>query len=130
MTNKRKDKSRMSNISAADVKALRDRTNMPMMECKAALTEANGNMEKAVELLRKKFKDAADKRVGRETAEGRIAVFIDPVQKIGAIIEVRCESTPSPRAICSFSSPDDLAKQVGLKNPATDGSAAGAAVRR
>ena len=84
----------MSQISAADVKALRDRTNVPMMECKAALTEAGGDMEKAVEILRKKNKDISDKKGDRETAEGRIAVYIDPAKKVGAIVEMRCESAP------------------------------------
>ena len=109
----------MSQISAAAVKALRDRTNMPMMECKTALTEANGDMDKAVELLRKKFKDAADKRVGRETAEGRIAVFVDPAQKAGAIVEMRCESPPVIKSEQFVQLANDVAKQVALKNPAT-----------
>ena len=74
-------------ISAADVMALRNKTNLPMMDCKAALTESGGDMEKAIEFLRKKFKDAAVKRGDRETAEGRVAVFIDPAKQIGAILE-------------------------------------------
>ncbi len=81
-------------ISATAVKTLRDRTNQPMMDCKAALTEANGDMEKAVELLRKRSKDVVDKKGGRETAEGRIAVFVDEGKKVGAILEMRCESPP------------------------------------
>lgn len=109
----------MSSISATDVKTLRDRTNMPMMECKAALAEAQGDMEKAVELLRKKFKDAADKRVGRETAEGRIAVYADPVQKVGAILELRCESAPVAKSDLFIQLADELAKQVALKAPAS-----------
>ena len=84
----------MSEISAADVKKLRDRTGMQMMKCKAALTEAGGDMEKAVELLRKQNKDAQDKAASRETTEGRIGVYIDNDARIGAIIEVRCESAP------------------------------------
>ncbi len=106
-------------ISAADVKTLRDRTNMPMMECKAALTEANGDMEKAVEILRKKFKDAADKRVGRETAEGRVAAFIDPSAKVGALVEVRCESAPVAKSEHFVQLANDVARQVALKAPAT-----------
>ena len=81
-------------ISANDVRTLRDRTNAPMMECKTALTEAGGDMEKAIEWLRKKAGSKIGNFAARETAEGRIATFIDPVQKIGAIIEVRCESAP------------------------------------
>jgi elongation factor Ts len=109
----------MSQISAAAVKTLRDRTNMPMMECKSALTEAQGDMDKAVELLRKKSKDAVDKRGGRETAEGRIAVYIDPAQKVGAIVEMRCESAPVAKGEHFVALANDVAKQVGLKNPAT-----------
>ena len=91
------------NISAAAVDQLRKRTGMQMMKCKAALTEANGDMEKAVEILRKSNKDAQDKVVNRETAEGRIGVFIDLAQQLGAIVELRCEAHPSPKAICSSS---------------------------
>jgi elongation factor Ts len=106
-------------ISAADVKNLRDRTNAPMMECKAALTEANGDMEKAVEILRKKSKDIQDKKVGRETAEGRIAVFVDPAQKIGAILDMRCESAPVAKSEQFVQLANDLAKHVALHNPAS-----------
>ena len=90
-------------ITAADVDALRKRTGMQMMKCKAALIEAGGDMEKAVEILRKSNKDAQDKVVNRETAEGRVGVYIDPAQQIGAIVEVRCESARWPRAPCSSS---------------------------
>ena len=68
----------MSTISATAVKALRDRTNAPMMDCKAALTEAGGDMEKAADILRKKNKAIQDKRGERETAEGRVAVLVQP----------------------------------------------------
>ena len=61
----------MSTISAAAVMALRNRTNAPMMDCKAALTEANGDMEKAAEILRKQNKTIQDKKGARETAEAR-----------------------------------------------------------
>ena len=82
------------NISAAAVKALRDRTNQPMMDCKAALIEAKGDNDKAVEILRKKSKDVQDKKVSREMAEGRIAAYVDAAQKVGALLEMRCESAP------------------------------------
>src|SRR4051794_5862965 len=84
----------MSTISAAAVKALRDRTNAPMMDCKSALTEASGDMDKAADILRKKNKAIMDKKGERETAEGRIGVFIDPEKQLGALVEVRCESPP------------------------------------
>src|SRR5947208_11685995 len=107
------------NISAAAVKALRDRTNQPMMDCKAALTEANGDMERAVDILRKKSKDVQDKKVGRETAEGRIAAYIDPAQGVGALVEMRCESAPVAKGDDFARLSNDIAKQVALKAPAT-----------
>ncbi len=106
----------MSQISAAAVKALRDRTNQPMMDCKAALTEAQGDMEKAVEVLRKRSKDVVDKKVGRETAEGRIAIFTDLAKKVGAILEMRCESPPVTKSDAFVKLADDLARQVALQN--------------
>lgn len=84
----------MAEITAAQVKALRERTGLPMMDCKAALSEANGDADKAVDILRKKGADAADKRAGREAGEGRIACFIDRDRKVGAILEFRCETAP------------------------------------
>jgi elongation factor Ts len=105
------------NISAAVVKALRDKTNAPMMECKAALTEAGGDPEKATELLRKKMKDIQVKRGERETAEGRIAVYLDAQQKVGAIVEVRCESAPVAKSEHFVHLANDIAKHVALQNP-------------
>lgn len=104
-------------ISAADVKALRDRTNLPMMECKAALTEASGDMEKAVEILRKKHKDAADKRTARETAEGRVVTAIDTAAQVGVILDMRCESAPVAKSELFVQLCNDLARQIAQKNP-------------
>lgn len=109
----------MSQISPAAVKALRDRTNAPMMECKAALTEAQGDMEKAVEILRKKLAGVIGNKAAREAADGRIAVFIDPAQKVGAILEMRCESSPVAKNEQFVQLANDVAKQVALKNPAS-----------
>ncbi|MFO0970430.1 MAG: translation elongation factor Ts [Gemmataceae bacterium] len=104
-------------VTAAEVKALRDRTNLPMMDCKAALTECGGDMDKAIEFLRKKFKDAQVKRGDRETAEGRVAVYIDHAQKIGAILEMRCESAPVVKSDQFIKLANEIAKQVTLKVP-------------
>jgi elongation factor Ts len=109
----------MSTISAAAVKALRDRTNAPMMDCKVALTEAGGDPEKAVEILRKKNSAIMAKKGDRETAEGRIAAFIDPAKQVGAIIEVRCESAPVAKSEGFVQLANELAKQVAVTNPAT-----------
>jgi elongation factor Ts len=106
-------------VSAADVMKLRNITNAPMMDCKAALTETGGDMEKAVEHLRKKNKDIQAKKGERETAEGRIATYVDLDKKIGAIIEVRCESAPVAKSEHFIKLADDLAKHVALQKPAS-----------
>jgi elongation factor Ts len=82
----------MAEITAAVVKQLRDKTGAGMMECKAALTEANGNMEEAVTLLRKRGLAQAAKRAGRATAQGTISSYIHLGGKIGVLVEVNCES--------------------------------------
>jgi elongation factor Ts len=84
----------MAAITAQMVKDLRERTDLPMMECKQALNECSGDFEAAVEWLRKKYKGKMSDRAGRETGEGRIGVHIDPSRKVGAMIELRCETAP------------------------------------
>ncbi len=79
-------------ISAADVKALRDRTGAAMMDCKAALAEAEGDTERAVELLRVKGQASAAKREGRGTEEGIVSSYIHANNKVGAMVEVQCET--------------------------------------
>jgi elongation factor Ts len=79
-------------ISAADVKALRDRTGAAMMDCKAALKEADGDTERAIEILRVKGQASAAKREGRGTSEGVIASYIHANAKVGAMVEVQCET--------------------------------------
>ena len=74
------------------VKDLRDRTQAGMMDCKKALTEANGNPEEAEKILRKKFNLAAGKKAGRETREGVIASYIHLGGKVGVLVEVNCET--------------------------------------
>jgi elongation factor Ts len=82
----------MAEITAAMVKQLRDQTGAGMMECKAALTEANGDMEEAVTLLRKRGLAQAAKRAGRATAQGVIGSYIHMGGRIGVLVEVNCES--------------------------------------
>jgi elongation factor Ts len=79
-------------ITADQVKQLRDKTGAGMMECKAALAEANGNMEEAVTILRKRGLAQAAKRAGRATAQGLIGSYIHMGGKIGVLVEVNCES--------------------------------------
>lgn len=102
----------MAEITAAAVKALRETTGLPMMECKKALTEANGDQEAAVELLRKAGKKTMEKRVGRETSFGRIAVCADIAGKAGAIVDLRCESASVASHPEFIQLADDLAKQL------------------
>ena len=109
----------MSTISSAAVKALRDKTNAPMMECKAALVEAGGDMEKAVEKIRIKFASIMAKKGEREAAEGRIAVFIDAAAKVGAILEMRCESAPVAKTEHFVNLANDIAHHVAVHNPAS-----------
>jgi elongation factor Ts len=79
-------------ITAAMVKELRDRTGAGMMECKAALNEANGNMEEAITILRKRGLAQAAKRAGRTTGQGLIGTYIHMGGKIGVLVELNCES--------------------------------------
>ena len=79
-------------ITAEQVKQLRDKTGAGMMDCKAALTEANGDIEKAIEILRKKGLASAAKRAGRATKDGVIGHYIHMGGKVGVIVEVNCET--------------------------------------
>lgn len=84
----------MAEVTAAAVKALREKTGLPMMDCKRALTEAGGDLDAAIELLRKSGKKTMEKRVGRETSAGRIAVYASLDPAVGAMVELQCESAP------------------------------------
>ena len=79
-------------FSAQDVKELREKTGAGMMDCKRALSETNGDKEKAVAFLRQKGLADAGKRSGRSTSEGQAAAYIHPGGKIGVLIEVNCET--------------------------------------
>jgi elongation factor Ts len=79
-------------VSSADVKTLRDRTGAGMMDCKAALAEAEGDMDRAIEILRVKGQASAAKREGRGTDEGVVSAYIHANDKVGAMVEVQCET--------------------------------------
>ena len=79
-------------ISAADVKALRERTGAGMMDCKKALQESGGDMDKAIEILRVKGQAQAAKRGGREATEGTVQSYIHATGKIGVLVEINCET--------------------------------------
>jgi len=82
----------MAEISAKVVMALREKTNAAMMECKAALKEADGDLEKAETILRKKGITKADKKADRQTKEGVVASYIHMAGRVGVLIEVNCET--------------------------------------
>ena len=82
----------MATITAKDVAALRERTGAGMMDCKKALEETDGNIEKAIELLRSKGAAKAEKRTGRQTKEGMIANYIHHNGKIAVLVELNCET--------------------------------------
>ena len=82
----------MNDFSTTDVKALRDRTAAGIMDCKRALAEAGGDVDKAIEILRVKGQASAAKRVGRATSEGFVTSYIHATGKVGVLVEVRCET--------------------------------------
>jgi elongation factor Ts len=82
----------VTGVAAADVKALRDRTGAGVMDCKEALTESGGDVEKAIEILRVKGQASAAKRSGRGTGEGAVASYIHATGKVGVLVEVQCET--------------------------------------
>lgn len=84
----------MAEITAAAVKALREKTDLPMMECKKALTEAGGDEAKAIQILKEMFKKVQEKRADNVTAEGRVFIAAKPDGSEAAMIEIQCESAP------------------------------------
>src|SRR3954447_1561411 len=79
-------------ITASDVKALRDQTGAGMMDCKTALSEAGGDMDKAVEIIRVKMGNKVGKLAGRETSEGTVQSYIHANGKVGVLVEVDCNT--------------------------------------
>jgi elongation factor Ts len=109
----------MAEISAAAVKGLRERTGLPMMECKRALQETGGNEAAAVDWLRKQGIKTQETRLGRDTSAGRIAVFADVTLGAGAMIELFCESAPVSNSPDFRQLASDLAKQLAIGPGAT-----------
>jgi elongation factor Ts len=102
----------MAEITAAKVKAFRDRTGLPLMDCKRALKEAGGDEEKAFEALRKAGEQLADKRADRETAFGRFGLYCGSDKKVGAMVELKCESAPVAANEETIQLANDLAQQL------------------
>jgi elongation factor Ts len=104
-------------ISAAQVKTLRDKTGAGMMECKAALTEAKGNLDEATTILRKRGLAQASKRAGRSTQQGQIGAYIHAGGKIGVLVEVNCESDFVARTADFQNLIKEVAMQVAAADP-------------
>ena len=107
----------MANVTSAMVKELRERTQAGMMDCKKALVESDGDMEKAVAYLREKGLAAAAKKAGRVASEGAVESYIHMGGKIGVLVEVKCETdfvakTDTFKALCH-----DIALQIAATNP-------------
>jgi elongation factor Ts len=109
----------MAQITAADVGKLREMTNAGLMDCKKALTEADGSLDAAVDILRKKGIASADKKSGREAKEGVIVQYVQPDNRLGLLVEINCETdfvarNETFRAFCA-----DIARKLAA-NPNVD----------
>jgi len=102
----------MAEISAEAVRALRERTDLPMMECKKALVEAKGDQERAVQILKEKVKGLKDKVADRTTSEGRVATLTAADGKSAVMVEVQCESAPVAKGEDFLFFCDQLTKQL------------------
>jgi elongation factor Ts len=105
------------NISATQVKELREKTGAPMMDCKQALTEAKGDMEQAVVVLRKKGVSVAAKKAARVTSEGSVASYIHAGGKIGVLVEINCESDFVARTEDFKELVHDIAMHIAASDP-------------
>ncbi|AVR88969.1 translation elongation factor Ts [Thauera aromatica] len=108
----------MAEITASMVKELREKTDAPMMECKKALTEAGGDMDKAEEILRVKLGNKASKAAARVTAEGIVGTFLAADGKLAAMVEINCETDFVAKNDDFIALAAQLAELVAQKNPA------------
>lgn len=108
----------MAQITASMVKELREKTDAPMMECKKALTEADGDLARAEEILRVKLGNKASKAAARVTAEGLIGLYIADDGKTGAVVEVNCETDFVAKNDDFIAFVNDLARLIAEKAPA------------
>ena len=104
-------------ISASEVKKLRDSTGAGMMDCKAALIETNGDMDAAIDYLRRKGMASAEKRSGREINEGVIMAYIHPGSRLGVMVEVNCETDFVAKTDDFQTMAKDIAMQIAATNP-------------
>ena len=104
-------------ISADKVKALRERTGVGIMDCKSALTETDGDIDKAVELLRKMGVASAEKRAGRETDQGLVEAYIHAGSQLGVLVEINCETDFVANTDDFKNFARDIAMQVAATGP-------------
>jgi elongation factor Ts len=107
----------MSEIKAGDVKELRERTGAGMMDCKRALQETSGDMDAAVDYLRKKGAAAAERRVGKDAREGVVESYIHHSRKVGVLVELNCETDFVARTDQFLELARDLAMHVAASDP-------------
>jgi elongation factor Ts len=107
-------------ITAAAVKSLRERTGLPMMDCKEALKETGGDEDAAVDFLRKKGLQVLEKRAGRATTFGRFGLYVGADKPNGAIVELKCESAPVTSNEEFIQLANDLAQQLATGPAITD----------
>lgn len=105
-------------FTAKDVQALRERTGVGMMDCKKALTETDGDMEKAIDILREKGLAAAAKKSGRIAAEGLVYAYVDEAQKVGVVVEVNSETDFVAKNADFQAFVKQVAEIVAAQNPA------------
>jgi len=108
----------MSTISAQQVKELREKTGSGLMECKKALQEADGNIDEAITILRKKGQAAAEKKSGRSTSEGAVGSYIHTGGRVGVLVEVNCETDFVANTDEFKELVRDIAMQVAAASPA------------
>lgn len=104
-------------ITASMVKDLREKTNAPVMDCKKALVDSNGDIQKAINLLREKGLAAASRKVGRTTKEGLVVSYIHPGGRIGVLLEINCETDFVAKNSDFGVLAKDLAMQIAATNP-------------
>jgi len=104
-------------ISASQVKELREKTGAGVMECKKALAEADGDITKAIDILRKKGIAAAQKRLRKTSSEGGIEAYVHPGNRLGVLVEVSCETDFAAKTEEFRNFVKDIAMQVAAANP-------------
>lgn len=104
-------------VTAGMVKELRDRTGAGFKECRDVLTETDGNLDKAVEILRERGIEAAAKKMSREASEGRIEVYIHPGDRLAAMLELSCETDFVARTTDFITLSRELALHIAATNP-------------